>query len=519
MAPDTDRIDAIVSVPEDRRVKANFDRDILLDLSTPDAEFENLMYPLNQVFDKGAWQQKFLIHCIQNNLLDRVELVNRFNTQVLENFQSYQIPVIALGHDTTHEAVCLVFEKVNTGGKALDAFELVTAMYAAKGYRLRDDWFGTQGEPATNSKPAIPAQIGDQVTLRTCGAFADQRTGVLERIASTDLLQAIALLHSRRLRLDAIAAGRPEAEWPPVRATKQSLLELPLDAYVRHRAEAVEGFRAAVRFLRLLNVYRVIDLPYQTQLVPLAAILAIIGPKIENGAVREKLNRWYWCGIFGELYGSAIESRFALDVMQVPAWLDGGAVPATVEQGALRADRLRSMRSRLSAAYKGVHALLMFERAKDFRTGEDYSQAVFFDDQIDIHHIFPAAWCTGQKIPSTIFDSIINKTPIGFRTNRMIGGVAPSAYTAKIEKGSATEPAIPAVMLDEHLKSHCIDPVILRADDFPAFMADREKRLMALVAKATGHGAVGADSTEGGEGDDVPEDVARDAGILTEAAE
>lgn len=30
------------------------------------------------------------------------------------------------------EAVCVVFEKVNTGGKPLDAFELVTAMYAAK---------------------------------------------------------------------------------------------------------------------------------------------------------------------------------------------------------------------------------------------------------------------------------------------------------------------------------------------------------------------------------------------------
>ena len=44
----------------------------------------------------------------------------------------YQVPVITLAHDTSHEAVCLVFEKVNTGGKALDAFELLTAMYAAR---------------------------------------------------------------------------------------------------------------------------------------------------------------------------------------------------------------------------------------------------------------------------------------------------------------------------------------------------------------------------------------------------
>jgi hypothetical protein len=29
-----------------------------------------------------------------------------------------------------------------------------------------------------------------------------------------------------------------------------------------------------------------------------------------------KLIRWYWCGIFGELYGGAIETRFAKDLPQ-----------------------------------------------------------------------------------------------------------------------------------------------------------------------------------------------------------
>ena len=73
------------------------------------------------------------------------------------------------------------------------------------------------------------------------------------------------------------------------------------------------------------NVYRVLDLPYQSQLVPLAAIFANIGEsRSENSANLEKIARWYWCGIFGELYGSASESRFAKDIIEVPAWLDGG---------------------------------------------------------------------------------------------------------------------------------------------------------------------------------------------------
>ena len=37
------------------------------------------------------------------------------------------------------------------------------------------------------------------------------------------------------------------------------------------------------------------------------------------------LIRWYWNGVFGELYGSAVETRIARDFMEVPAWHERGA--------------------------------------------------------------------------------------------------------------------------------------------------------------------------------------------------
>jgi len=37
------------------------------------------------------------------------------------------------------------------------------------------------------------------------------------------------------------------------------------------------------------------------------------------------------------------------------------------------------MTSRLSAAYKGVHALLMQKGAQDFRSGQPFNQASYFD--------------------------------------------------------------------------------------------------------------------------------------------
>ncbi|MDG4602605.1 MAG: DUF262 domain-containing protein [Defluviicoccus sp.] len=492
MNPSEDRENAIVSVPDDRRIKSDFDRKIELDLSTPELEYQNLMFPLNQVFDWDEWQDGFNEYWLEHDPETR-KLFKPFKDDVLQNFKSYQLPVIALGSNTSHEAVCLVFEKVNTGGKPLDAFELVTAMYAARGHRLRDDWLGAGGQP------------GLQTRLQLFGRAAEQKFGVLEKVAATDVLQAIALLHGVEKRAAEIAAGRKESEFSAVRATRQSLLDLPLEAYLKHCASVEEGFKTAAKFLRQNHVYRVIDLPYQGQLVPFAAILAIIGPKFENAAVRDRLARWFWCGIFGELYGSAIESRFARDVLEVPAWLDGGPEPTTITEGRFRPERLRTLRSRLSAAYKGIHALLMAEGARDFHSGQPFGQTVFFDEYVDIHHIFPQEWCKKQKIEPKVFDTVINKTPLSYKTNRILGGVAPSRYISRLQTGEKDMLSIAPADLDEYITSHAIDPAFLRADDFAGFMADRESRLLAMIARATGHPTALAQAAPE-EGEDVLED-------------
>lgn len=70
-----------------------------------------------------------------------------FKDKVLQEFKSYKIPVIQLNKNTSKDAVCLVFEKVNTGGVPLSVFELVTASFAAendKDNNLREDWYGDQ---------------------------------------------------------------------------------------------------------------------------------------------------------------------------------------------------------------------------------------------------------------------------------------------------------------------------------------------------------------------------------------
>jgi len=380
----------------------------------------------------------------------------------------------------------VVFEKVNTGGKPLDAFELVTAMYAAEGHELRKDWYGDDEHRGRHRRFVD--------TLRP----ADSETGIIANVSNTDFLQAISLFYTRERRRAAEHAGKTGKELPAVIGNRQALLNLPLTAYKQYEKKVEHGFVQAAKFLHMLHIYRILDLPYQSQIVPLAAIIADIGDAWEHEANRAKLVRWYWNGVFGELYGSAVESRIARDFMEVPRWLHDGPEPTTVSETIFRADRLKTMRMRLSAAYKGENALLMKEGAQDFRSGQKFDHTVFFGENVDIHHIFPQDWCKKQSIKPARYDPIINKTPLSFRTNRIIGGVAPSEYLARLEKGDKQTPAIERDRLDAYLRSHLIEPELLRSDDFEGFMIDRQRRLLVLIEKATGKAAYTAAEQEEG---------------------
>jgi hypothetical protein len=493
--PSIDREEAVVGVPEDRVIRTDFGREQVLDLTNAEKEYAALMYPLTQVFDWDKWQDGFDEYWRGESNQSVRDEFRAFKRQILENFKYYRVPVIALDRSTSKEAVCVVFEKVNTGGKPLDAFELVTAMYAASGHELRKDWYGADSKIGRHRRLAE--------TLRPPGSDS----GIVAGVANTDFLQAISLFHTRDRRRAAEAAGKQGKDLPAVTANRQALLSLPLEAYKKYEAQVERGFVQAAKFLHMLHIYRIFDLPYQSQIIPLAAILADIGDAWEHEANRAKLVQWYWNGVFGELYGSAVDTRIAKDFIEVPLWLKGGAEPSTVSETMFRADRLKTMRMRLSAAYKGVNALLMKEGAQDFRSGQKFDHTIFFGENVDIHHIFPQDWCKRQNIKPAIYDSIINKTPLSYKTNRIIGGVAPSAYLAKLEAGDTNNPSIASERLDAYLLSHLTDPSLLRADQFEAFIVDRQTRLLGLIEKAMGKSSYQGDVAEEGEDDDVEGDA------------
>ena len=337
-----DRIDAVISVPSDRKIKENFDRDVKLDLSTQDKEYEQKMFPVNIIFDSNAllqWQFGYMTY--YSGKTDELELLKSFQNEVMNTIVKYKLPVITLDKSTPREAVCKVFENVNTGGVPLTVFELVTATYATQEFDLRKDW-----------KKCRKQIQGIDDTLRT---------DLLDGIDETTFLTTVTLYTSYVDK----QAGKDHAR--AVSCKKKDVLNLPYES--------------------------------------------------------------------------------------------------------------------LSAAYKGVIALLYKEKCRDFMNDTTIDIVNSMLESPDIHHIFPEAYCVKMGIERKYYNSIVNKTPILPATNRSIGGRAPSEYTKNILKkvDGLTED-----VLKERIESHCINYEALVSDDFHTYLIDRAKKILGLIEKAMG---------------------------------
>ena len=262
-------------------------------------------------------------------------------------------------------------------------------------------------------------------------------------------------------------------------------MELPLSAWQDWADDLEQGFILAAKFLRKESFYARRELPYGTQIVPLAAVLTQLGDRWLEPRIYDKLARWFWCGVLGELYGGAVETRIANDYEQLLDWFEKDEpVPRTVYDANFQPDRFDTLRSRLSAAYKGINVLVLREGAKDWLWKAKIQELDADEVNLDIHHIFPRDWCSNNGIPRESYDSILNKTPISYKANRKIGGDAPSVYLPRIQDEKQVQ--LSDSQMDELLASHAINPKLLRADDFAGFIEDRRKKLSELIAGAMG---------------------------------
>lgn len=213
----------VVSAPANKQITSDFGRKIDMDLSTREQEFKLKMFPLNIILDASEeqnWQNEYYSY----HDYDR-EVIQQFTdlfSKIISPTQQYQLPVIRLDKNTPKEAVCQVFENVNTGGVSLTVFELVTAIFAMDDFHLREDW-----------------------EERKSRWFSSD---LLSKVTATDFLTALTLLSSYK------SGGT-------VSCKKKDVLNITLDEYKKYADSLSDGFFLAEKLLKEERIFDNRDCP------------------------------------------------------------------------------------------------------------------------------------------------------------------------------------------------------------------------------------------------------------------
>jgi hypothetical protein len=230
-----------------------------------ESQAKELILPLS-VLRGGAggfsqWSRKV---ARQRSDKDRNTLENSFDCKVEKwicAIDDYHFPVVTLSDDTEPDALCTIFETLNRTGVKLSVFELLTARFWPQNIKLRALWEKALADHSVIADFEVdPYYILQGISLASRTAPSCKRSDVLN-MAASDI-----------------------TEW--------------WDKVVVGLATGLEILRDDCKVMLPKWV------PYQTMLPPLAAILARAGsPKTaESGAQREKLKRWFWCAVLGQVY-------------------------------------------------------------------------------------------------------------------------------------------------------------------------------------------------------------------------
>lgn len=372
------------------------------------------------------------------------ELVTVGNSWI-RSLVDYQFPVVEMTKDASIDAVCHIFEKVNSTGQKLTMFELLTARFWVKGINLRELW-------------------ADALTLRG---------GIIKEfeVDPVDVLRVIALL------AEVPDPGRPSA-----------VFKLTGDQINAHWQHAVRGVAMALELLR--EEFGAIEkqwVPYAPMLIPLAALQARRPASAgkEGRSRMQQLHRWYWCSIFSGAYLQGAARRAVADYAALKRWLDD-PVPAKAPEAVrtfpgFRVERLEELNRKQQAEYKACIGIIMRRKPLDLADGDLVLGPGTRPNQLQRRSIFPKSQLNGEY-PKPLLDSILNTSMTRVRISGVAGQRWPSDYLGDGQRRVGTK-------LRKALESHLLptgERSGLFQDDFEAFLDERIALFAEEIAELTG---------------------------------
>lgn len=437
--------EAVFAVNQHGDLRSHFAPDIEGAITSREAAVNECCIPVSALLSEEGTSMLFELAAANDGAYR--DAVAAFNNRILRPLSGYTVPMIRLSRETARSGIGSIFAQVNSAGLQMDVFDLLTAVFASEDpdFHLADDWAAAEKQ------------------LRVSPA--------LDGIGRNEFLSAVSLLVSSE---KGNAGGQ-----------REDILQLSLAEYREASQTLVITFKEVAEFLAERCILSLAQVPYSEQIIPLAVILARLAKRsgvLSKQDAWNRLNQWFWSGVFGELYGSAaVRLRAGRDVDEVTPWVAGETeeVPKTVRDASFRESRLLSVGEN-DGVWHGLYALLMSRGAKDWRTGQPFNRRTFTDLQPGFFPIFPLGWCQRHGVSPVLANSVLNRTPMGKRTEVVLDGHSPERYLPRVQSKSIMEDA----EFDSVLASHDLDPELLTSKTAYQFFADRRERFVGLVEYA-----------------------------------
>jgi len=353
-------------------------------------------------------------------------------------FQTYDFSTILLRKDKIESAI-EVFTRINTWGKKLTLFEIMSAK--------------TFDEERNFDMSKLFNQFIDEV-----------KANWYETISNSTILSLISLLISKNKE-----------------CKSKVILQLDKDEIINIWDEAIWCIKWAIDYFR--SVYRIpvsSFLPYDSLLIPFAYYYHF---KKDDpvGNEAKRLEELFWRVSLSNRYSSATEWKLAQDVRRVdlilnwerPTYWDDIVIRLTSPE-----DLINTYFRTGSSFCKAVLCLLAYQEPKDFRN----NWKVFLDNNFlkaanskNYHHFFPKAYLANNFIENE--NSLVNITLVSWDLNKnKIRAKAPSQY---IQEFMDINP-----LLKETLKSHLIDiDAWVLSNDYDVFLENRAKWMYNEIMK------------------------------------
>ena len=345
-------------------------------------------------------------------------------------FQTYDFSTILLRKDKIESAI-EVFTRINTWGKKLTLFEIMSA-------KTFDEERNFDMNKLFNK-------------------FIDETKAIgYETISNTTILMLLSLILSKNKE-----------------CKNKVILQLDKDKIIDTRDNALWCIKWAIDYFR--SVYRIpvsSFLPYDSLLVPFAYYYYYKhDDPIWNDA--KYLEEFFWRISLSNRYSSATETKLAQDIRRIdlilnwerPTYWDDIAIRLNSPQ-----DLINTYFRVWSSFCKAILCLLAYHEPKDFRN----NWKVFLDNNFlkaanskNYHHFFPKAYLWNNDIENE--NSLVNITLVSWDLNKnKIRAKAPSQY---IQEFIDINP-----LLKETLKSHLIDiDAWVLSNDYNVFLESRAK--------------------------------------------